>query len=194
MRWVPATARSPSTIRSASRGARRRRRTEPILRRLLPRRRRRRAGHRGARAHRPGAGRGARGARGALPRGRAAGPLLLADDGARRRHRRSQRRQHAQRAADPGELRPAQRPRRPQRPARAGLHLLLVGQPARPVLLPPARKMVAGQVRPPRLDLANEDLVRAHVHAVWLAETRQESWPLAQRHPRRRRASRPRSS
>ncbi|MCC7018002.1 MAG: hypothetical protein IT564_12475, partial [Rhodospirillales bacterium] len=31
--------------------------------------------------------------------------------------------------------------------------------------------MVAGQVRPPRLDLANEDLVRAHVHAVWLAET-----------------------
>jgi ATP-dependent helicase YprA (DUF1998 family) len=33
------------------------------------------------------------------------------------------------------------------------------------------RLMVAGQVKPPRLDLANEDLVRAHVHAVWLAET-----------------------
>jgi hypothetical protein len=32
--------------------------------------------------------------------------------------------------------------------------------------------MVSGQVRPPRLDLANEDLVRAHAHAVWLAETR----------------------
>ena len=31
--------------------------------------------------------------------------------------------------------------------------------------------MVSGQVAPPRLDLANEDLVRAHVHAVWLAET-----------------------
>ena len=30
--------------------------------------------------------------------------------------------------------------------------------------------MVSGQVNPPRLDLANEDLVRAHVHAVWLAE------------------------
>jgi very-short-patch-repair endonuclease len=30
-------------------------------------------------------------------------------------------------------------------------------------------QMVAGQVQPPRLDLANEDLVRAHVHAVWLA-------------------------
>jgi ATP-dependent helicase YprA (DUF1998 family)/very-short-patch-repair endonuclease len=29
--------------------------------------------------------------------------------------------------------------------------------------------MVSGQVKPPRLDLANEDLVRAHVHAVWLA-------------------------
>ncbi len=34
-------------------------------------------------------------------------------------------------------------------------------------------RMVAGQVVPPRLDLANEDLVRAHLHAVWLAETRQ---------------------
>jgi superfamily II DNA/RNA helicase len=31
--------------------------------------------------------------------------------------------------------------------------------------------MVAGQVEAPRLDLANEDLVRAHVHAVWLAES-----------------------
>ena len=31
--------------------------------------------------------------------------------------------------------------------------------------------MVAGAVSPPRLDLANEDLVRAHVHAVWLAQT-----------------------
>ena len=31
--------------------------------------------------------------------------------------------------------------------------------------------MVAGAVGPPRLDLANEDLVRAHVHAVWLAQT-----------------------
>jgi hypothetical protein len=31
--------------------------------------------------------------------------------------------------------------------------------------------MVSGSVAPPRLDLANEDLVRAHVHAVWLAET-----------------------
>ncbi len=32
--------------------------------------------------------------------------------------------------------------------------------------------MVAGAVTPPRLDLANEDLVRAHLHSVWLGETR----------------------
>jgi ATP-dependent helicase YprA (DUF1998 family)/very-short-patch-repair endonuclease len=34
-------------------------------------------------------------------------------------------------------------------------------------------QMVAGQVHPPAIDLANEDLVRAHVQAVWLAETQQ---------------------
>lgn len=32
--------------------------------------------------------------------------------------------------------------------------------------------MVAGAVAPPRLDLANEDLVRAHVHAMWLAASK----------------------
>jgi superfamily II DNA/RNA helicase/very-short-patch-repair endonuclease/ribosomal protein L37AE/L43A len=32
-------------------------------------------------------------------------------------------------------------------------------------------RMVAGQVAPPRLDLGNEDLVRAHMQAIWLAET-----------------------
>ncbi|MFH1466560.1 MAG: DEAD/DEAH box helicase [Pseudomonadota bacterium] len=30
-------------------------------------------------------------------------------------------------------------------------------------------RMVGGKVSTPRLDLANEDLVRAHVHAIWLA-------------------------
>lgn len=35
-------------------------------------------------------------------------------------------------------------------------------------------RMVAGSVNPPTLDLANEDLVRAHLHAVWLAETGQK--------------------
>ena len=34
-------------------------------------------------------------------------------------------------------------------------------------------RMVAGSVAPPRLDLANEDLVRSHVQAIWLRETRQ---------------------
>jgi superfamily II DNA/RNA helicase/very-short-patch-repair endonuclease len=34
-------------------------------------------------------------------------------------------------------------------------------------------RMVAGAVAPPRLDLTNEDLVRAHVNAIWLAETGQ---------------------
>ncbi len=34
-------------------------------------------------------------------------------------------------------------------------------------------RMVMGSVTPPRLDLANEDLVRAHVQAIWLAETGQ---------------------
>lgn len=32
--------------------------------------------------------------------------------------------------------------------------------------------MVSGKVHPPRIDLANEDLVRAHVHAIWLSESR----------------------
>lgn len=30
--------------------------------------------------------------------------------------------------------------------------------------------MVAGAVRTPRLDLGNQDLIRAHVHAIWLAQ------------------------
>jgi len=33
-------------------------------------------------------------------------------------------------------------------------------------------EMVAGRVRPPRLDLANESLLRAHIQAVWLAHVR----------------------
>lgn len=34
-------------------------------------------------------------------------------------------------------------------------------------------QMVRGAVTPPRLDLVNEDLLRAHLHAVWLAESGQ---------------------
>ena len=33
-------------------------------------------------------------------------------------------------------------------------------------------QMVAGAVAPPQIDLLNEDLIRAHVHAVWLAHCR----------------------
>ena len=32
--------------------------------------------------------------------------------------------------------------------------------------------MVAGAVAPPRLDLANEDLLKSHIHAIWLYESR----------------------
>ncbi len=32
-------------------------------------------------------------------------------------------------------------------------------------------RMVSGAVAPPRLDLTNKDLLRAHIHAIWLAET-----------------------
>lgn len=38
-----------------------------------------------------------------------------------------------------------------------------------------SQDMVAGAVAPPRLDLANADLVRAHVQAIWLAETTQQA-------------------
>src|SRR6185503_1607097 len=31
--------------------------------------------------------------------------------------------------------------------------------------------MVSGQVQTPRLDVTNEDLIRSHVHAIWLRET-----------------------
>jgi ATP-dependent helicase YprA (DUF1998 family)/very-short-patch-repair endonuclease len=31
--------------------------------------------------------------------------------------------------------------------------------------------MVSGAVTPPRLDLTNEDLLRAHIHSIWLAES-----------------------
>jgi serine/threonine protein kinase len=34
-----------------------------------------------------------------------------------------------------------------------------------------SERMVAGSVAPPRLDMGNEDLIRSHVHGIWLAET-----------------------
>ncbi|CAK0767951.1 DEAD/DEAH box helicase domain-containing protein [Gammaproteobacteria bacterium] len=35
-------------------------------------------------------------------------------------------------------------------------------------------RMVAGSVTPPLLDLANEELIRSHLHSVWLGESRQK--------------------
>jgi len=39
------------------------------------------------------------------------------------------------------------------------------------------REMVSGIVRPPAIELANRDLVRAHLHAIWLAESAKELAP-----------------
>ena len=63
------------------------------------------------------------------------GSLLLADDGARRRHLHPERGPHAQRAAHAGELRAARRARGPRRAGRPGGHLRVFAEPARPVLL-----------------------------------------------------------
>ena len=57
-------------------------------------------------------------------------------------------------------------------PARAGDHATAPPATATTSTTSAAReRMVAGAVAPPRLDLANEDLVRSHVQAIWLAET-----------------------
>ena len=61
--------------------------------------------------------------------------------------------------------------RRSKRTTGASLHLLLQAA-ARTIstFLDRPELMVAGEVAPPRLDLNNRDLLRAHIHAVWLAE------------------------
>lgn len=41
-------------------------------------------------------------------------------------------------------------------------------------------RMVAGAVNPPSIDLTNEDLIRSHLYAVWLAETGQKLGPSVQ--------------
>ena len=87
-------------------------------------------------------------ARGRVPRRRAEAAVLLADDGAWRRHRRPQRRLHAERPAHARELRAALRPRRPVRAARPGHHLLRHRQQPRPVLLPQLRQDGLGRRHP----------------------------------------------
>ena len=83
----------------------------------------------GTRTHRAGVSRAASTARAPVPARRAAGAVLLADDGARRGHRRAQCGAHAQRASHPGQLCATLWPRRPRGPARAGHHVLLIRQP-----------------------------------------------------------------
>jgi len=51
--------------------------------------------------------------------------------------------------------------------------------------------MVAGIVRPPALDITNEELVRSHLHAVWLAEAKVALSPDTPRDPRSQAAGLP---
>ena len=71
---------------------------------------------------------------------------------------------------------PANYAQRSGRAGRSGQPAMVVsycstGSPHDQYFFKRPEQMVVGSVAPPRLDLANEDLVRAHVHAIWLAET-----------------------
>ena len=68
----------------------------------------------------------------------------------------------------------AQRSGRAGRQGQAGLIFTYAGalNPHDQYFFRHREEMVAGSVRPPRLDLSSESLLRAHLHALWLAEVR----------------------
>jgi superfamily II DNA/RNA helicase len=71
---------------------------------------------------------------------------------------------------------PANYAQRSGRAGRSGQPALVItycsaGSPHDQYFFRRPERMVSGHVTPPRLDLANEDLLRAHAQAVWLAQT-----------------------
>ncbi|MCL4821584.1 MAG: DEAD/DEAH box helicase [Vicinamibacteria bacterium] len=71
---------------------------------------------------------------------------------------------------------PANYAQRSGRAGRSGQPALVItycsaGSPHDQYFFRRPQRMVSGQVTPPRLDVGNEDLVRAHVHSVWLSQS-----------------------